>query len=258
MGITNGSPSIISGQTTATVSATVYPARAPQSVSWTSSSDLVSISQPSANSVTITGTNNTGRSQYVPVDGIASNGFRVTAWVYVQPPYINAPTFAVPPSISIASNETATLNYAFNPVANRTDQSVITWYSCADAGCSAPRVVGISNGGIPLQTYTLQGGDIRKYLQATIQPKWDISNAGTAVTTISSSPVPAVQPTTVSPNFLNFPPNPESAYISGYWTVLGTWTSEPQPCGGNFRERLGLESLIAGRISSLPAGRSCG
>jgi hypothetical protein len=89
---------------------------------------------------------------------------------------------------------------------------------------------------IPLQTYTLHGGDVDKYLEATIQPKWDISNPGAATTAIASTPISManIVSTTISPNFLNFPPNPESAFISGYWTVLGTWTSEPTPIGGTF------------------------
>jgi hypothetical protein len=133
-------------------------------------------------------------------------------------------------------------------VPNRTDESIITWYSCADSSCSNPRIVGISNGNIPLQTYTLQEGYLGNYLEATIQPKWDISNPGTAVTVIATTPIAVMNivSTTDSPNFLNFPPNPESAYISGYWTVLGTWTSEPTPIGGTFVNNWGLRASSQG------------
>jgi len=242
MGITNGSPSIITSQTTATISATVFPARAPNTVTWSTSSPLVSLNQSVGSSIIVSGTNNTGISQYVPINATASDGFFITAWVFVQPPFISPPTLAAQPTIGTPINGTVSLNYTLNPVPNRTDQSVITWYSCADPSCSNPRIVGISNGNIPLQTYTLQGGDVGNYLEATIQPKWDISNPGALVTTIATTPIASVSlvSTTVSPNFLNFPPNPESAYISGYWTVLGTWTSEPTPIGGTFVNNWGL------------------
>ncbi len=248
MGITNGSPSIITNQTTATIGATVFPARAPQTINWSTSSSLVSLSQSVGASITVAGSNNTGVSQYVPINATASDGFYITAWVLVQPAYINPPTLSSAPVISVSTNGTATLNYAFNPVINRIDQSIITWYSCVDPSCSAPRVVGISNGGLPLQTYTLQGGDVGNYLEATLQPKWDISNPGAAVSAISTAPIPvsSVVSSTVSPNFLNFPPNPESAFLSGYWTVQGTWTSEGQPVGATFVNGWGLRAASQG------------
>jgi pectin methylesterase-like acyl-CoA thioesterase len=248
MGITNGSPSIITNQTSATISATVFPARAPNTITWSTSSPLVSLNQSAGSSVTVSGTNNTGISQFVPINATASDGFFITAWVFVQPPFISPPTLAAQPTIGPPINGTVSLNYTLNPVPNRTDQSIITWFSCADPSCSSPRIVGISNGNMPLQAYTLQGGDVGKYLEATIQPKWDISNPGTAVTAIATTPIALanIVSTTVSPNFLNFPPNPESAFISGYWTVLGTWTSEPTPIGGTFVNNWGLRASSQG------------
>ena len=46
---------------------------------------LVSLNQSGA-SVIVSGTNNTGVSQFVPINATASNGFFITAWVFVQPP----------------------------------------------------------------------------------------------------------------------------------------------------------------------------
>lgn len=248
IGITNGTPSIISGQTTATVSATVFPARAPHTITWSTSSPLVSLNQSVGASVTVTGTNNTGISQYVPIDATAPNGFHITAWVFVQPPFISAPTFAVLPKIGAPVNGTVTVSYTLKSVPNRTDQSVITWFSCPDPTCTTPRTVGISNNNIPLQTYTLQAGDVGQYLKATIQPKWDISNPGTAVSATGTTPILVTNlvSTTVSPNFLNFPPNPEAAFISGYWTVQGTWSSIPPPIGGSFIDGWGLRAASQG------------
>lgn len=243
IGMTNGSPSIITGQSTATVTATVFPARAPNTLNWSSPSSLVSLSQnATGSSVTVTGNNVTGVSQYVPINATAENGFYTTAWVYVQPPYISPPTFISPPSLSAPFNGTVTVNYQLSPVPNRTDESIITWYSCSDSSCSNPRAVGISNGNVPLQTYMLQLGDVGNYLEAIIQPKWDISNAGTAVSAIATTPVAIsnIVSTTDSPNFMNFPVTANSSYVDGYWTVDGTWTSEAQPVGSTFVNGWGI------------------
>src|SRR6201996_1221279 len=127
MAMTNGSPSIITSQTTATIGATVYPARAPKTITWSTPSSLVSLNQTSGSSITVTGTNNTGVSQYVPINAMASDGFYTTAWVFVQPAFITPPTFATMPTIGTPGNGTVTLNYTLNPVPNRPDQSIITW-----------------------------------------------------------------------------------------------------------------------------------
>jgi hypothetical protein len=242
MGMTNGTPSIVSGQTTATIGATVFPARAPNTITWSSPSSLVSLNQTTGSSITVSGQNNTGVSQYVPINATAPNGFFITAYVFVQPPFISAPTFSSLPTIGPPVNGTVTLNYTLNSIPNRSDESIITWSSCPDSTCATPRIVGISNNNIPLQTYALQEGDIGNYLEASIQPKWDISNPGAAFTVVAATRIvlPNIMSTTVSPNFLNFPPNVESAYISGYWTVLGTWTSEAPPIGGTFVNGWGL------------------
>ena len=242
MGMTNGTPSIVSGQTTATVGATIFPARTSNTITWSTPSSLVSLNQTTGSSITVSGTNTTGISQYVPINATTSDGFYITAQIFVQPPFISAPTLASTPTIGAPANGMVTLNYTLNSVPNRIDESIITWSSCADSSCSNPRIVGISNNNIPLQTYTLQEGDIGSYLEASIQPKWDISNPGTAVTVIAPTPIvlPNIVSTTVSPNFLNFPPNMETAYIRGYWTVLGTWTSEGPPIGGTFVNGWGL------------------
>lgn len=248
MGMSNGTQSIVSNQTTATVSATVFPARAPNTITWSTPSSLISLNHSTGPNVVVSGMNTTGISQYVPVNATAPNGFHVTAWIFVQPPFISAPTLASTPTIGAPVNGTVTLNYKLNAVPNRTDQSVISWFSCSDAACSSPRPVGISNNNMPLQTYTLQAGDVGNYLKATIQPKWDISNAGPAVSATSTTRVVQsnIVTTTVSPNFLNFPPTPEAAFISGYWTVQGTWQSEAPPIGGSFVNGWGLRVASQG------------
>jgi pectin methylesterase-like acyl-CoA thioesterase len=242
MAITNGNPSIITNQTTATISATVTPARAPNTITWSTNSNLISLNQGTGASVIVSGANNTGVSQYAPITVSAPNGFYITAWVFVQPPFIAPPTFVSPPTLTAPFNGTVTLKYTLNAAAGQIDQSIITWSSCDNASGSNPRTVGISNGNVPLQTYSLQLGDVGRYLQATIQPKLDISNPGTAVPVIAGTPIAIsnIVSTTVSPNFMNFPVTANSNYVSGYWTVLGTFTSQAQPTGSTYVNAWGV------------------
>ena len=174
-----------------------------------------------------TGQNTTGQSQYIQINATAANGFHVTAWVFVQPAYISPPTLMSGPTLGGPSNGTLTANYKLNLTAGRADQSIITWYSCDDASGSNPRAVAVSRGNVPLRSYTLVPGNIGKYLRAGVQPKVDISDPGPEVFAISSRPIAAsdIKSTTVSPDFTNFATTANGSYVSGLWTVLGTWTS---------------------------------
>jgi hypothetical protein len=227
MAMTGGSPNIITGRAGATMSATVSPARAKQTITWSTSSNLVSLSSTEGSSIVVTGHNTSGSAQYVQVKATAANGFYAMAWVYVQPPYIDPPKFRSVPGLGAPSNGTVTASYQLNIAAGRIDQSIIDWYSCDDLSCVNPRAVAVTKGDVPLATYTLTPGDIGRYIKASIQPKADISDPGPAAAAVTATPIAksALTSTTVSPNFANFVTTPNSSYVSGYWTVLGTWAS---------------------------------
>jgi hypothetical protein len=265
MGITTGNPTVITAGTiagtTGRITGVVYPARASQSITWSSTSNLVSLSPTTGLSTTVTGANNTGVSQYVPVNATASNGLFQTGYPFVEPPYINPPTFVSAPALSTPANGTISVNYQLNLASNRTDNSIITWYACTDANGDNPREVGISESytappvdNVPLQTYTLQLGDVGSYIKATVTPQADISNPGTAESVIASTPITLAEigPTTQSPNFTvnpnfgNFPVVAETAYVPGYWTVSGTWTNEAQPTGSTFVNGWGIRVASQG------------
>jgi hypothetical protein len=205
--------------------------------------------------VTVTGANNTGVSQYVPINATASNGFFVTGHPFVEPAYISPPTFTSDPTLSAPVNGTVTVNYTLNLASNRTDNSIITWYACSDSNGDNPREVGISESftappvhNVPLQTYTLQLGDVGMFLKATVTPQADISNPGTAMSVVATTPITLsnIVSSTVSPNFGNFPVAPEAAYVPGYWTVDGTWTNEAQPVGSTFDNGWGIRVASQG------------
>ncbi len=236
MTMTNGHPSIITGQTTATIGAAIQPARASGTITWSTASNLVSLNQTVGASIIVTGTNNTGVSTFVPITASASNGFHITAWVLVQPPFISPPAFISGPTVGAPFNGTVTTSYALNLPPNPTEQSIITWYSCSDSSGSNPRTVAVSNGNIPLKTYTLQLGDVGRFMRVGIQPKVDISNAGPAVFAVASTPIllSDIKSTTVSPNFTNFVTANNTAIVNGYWTVTGGWANQAQPVGSTF------------------------
>ena len=220
------SPTVRTGTAGATVTANVLPARAKDTpVTWSAPSDMVSISPATGNKVTITGNNKTNRAEWVSVKAMAKNGFFVTVPVYVEPAFIAPPAFTRQPAIAAAANGKVNVNYALD-LGGSEDQSLITWYQCADPQCASPGPVAVSRGNLPLRTYTLTAGDVGKYLRVGIQPKHNISDPGSEVASIATKPVAAsdIKSSVVSPNFRNFVATENPTYDNGHWTVIGTWT----------------------------------
>jgi hypothetical protein len=221
--LTRGSASIRTGDSGVTLGATVTPARADQTLMWSSDSDLVALSQTTRSSVLVAGRNTTSQAEWVPVHAIATNGVYVTAWVYVEPKYIRSPSITAGPTLNPPVNGTVSIDYTLN-LGGREDQSLVTWYICDDAAGAHPRCVAVSRGNEPLKTLPLTPGAIGKYLKATVQPKCNISEPGPESWVMSARPVTAADVSaTVSPNFRNFVTETNDTYVSGLWTVLGTW-----------------------------------
>src|SRR6185312_600079 len=227
-------PSIRTGGAGAEIGVNVLPARAKDAkITWSVASPakakLVKLSTSTGDSVTVTGSNSTNKAEWVPVRATAPNGFYVQAFVYVEPRFIDAPSFVKQPVIAapIAGKVSVryTLDLAKHP--GLTDESLITWSQCEDAQCANPRKVAVSRGDEPLKTYTLTPGDVGKYLQVSIEPKHNISDPGAAVTVVSAKPVTKdeVPSQNVNPNFRNFVEAPNADIANGEWTVTGTFTS---------------------------------
>lgn len=228
IGLTGGSPSIRTGERGATLGATVTPARADQTVTWSTKSDLISLSQTTGSKVVVTGRNTTSQAEWVAVKASATNGFYVTAYVYVEPKYIDPPSVTAGPTLNPPANGIAIVDYTLK-LDGREDQSLVTWYICDDAAGANARKVAVSRGNQPLKTLPLTPGYVGKYLKVTVQPKHNISDPGPEVQTVSANPIAAtdVRSTTVSPNFRNFVSETNEAYVSGLWTVLGNWAVLP-------------------------------
>jgi hypothetical protein len=222
--LTNSKASIRTGDPGATISATVTPIRADQTITWSTKSDLISLSQTTGSNVVVTGRNTTDQAEWVAVKAAATNGIYATAYVYVEPKYIDPPTLNAGPALNPPSNGTVTVNYTLNS-GSREDQSLVSWYICDDAAGNNSREIAVSRGNQPLKTLPLTPGYVGKYLKVTVQPKLNISEPGPAVPAMSARPVAAadVRSTTVSPDFRNFVTATNDTYASGLWTVLGNW-----------------------------------
>ncbi len=222
--LTNGASSIRTGGPGATIGATVIPLRADQTITWSTKSGLISLSQTTGPNVVVTGRNTTDQAEWVAVRATATNGIYVTAYVHVEPKYIDPPPVTAGPTLNSPSNGTVTVSYTLKS-GGREDQSLVSWCICDDAAGNNPREVAVSRGNQPLKTLPLTPGYVGKYLKVTVQPKLNISEPGPAVQAMSTKAVAAadVRSTTVSPDFRNFVPTTNDTYVSGLWTVLGNW-----------------------------------
>ena len=244
-----GNASIRTGGPGVTLAATVLPQRAADAViHWSidakGDSKLITLSADTGKSITVTGRNATNHAEYVSVNATAANGFYVTSHIYVEPKYIDPPTFARKPAIGLPADGKITVSYALN-LGGREDESIIDWYVCDDAQCATRREVAVSRGNLPLRQLTLLPGFADKYIEAGIRPKHNISDPGPETVAISARPISSSKTREeINPDFRNFVETPDADYVSGMWTVLGTWTSS---VGENLVNGYGL------RIASIGA-----
>jgi pectin methylesterase-like acyl-CoA thioesterase len=244
-----GNSSIRTGGPGVTLTATVLPQRVADTViHWSidgkGNSKLVTLSADTGKSITVTGSNATNRAEYVSVNATAANGFYVTSHIYVEPSYIDPPTFARKPAVGLPVDGKVAVTYALN-LGGRDDESIIDWYVCDDAQCATRREVAVSRGNVPLRQLTLLPGFADKYIEAGVRPKHNMSDPGPETVAISAQPISSSKTReNINPDFRNFVETPNTDYVSGMWTVLGTWTSS---VGENFVNGYGL------RIASIGA-----
>ncbi|MGA1984369.1 MAG: hypothetical protein ABSG84_18115 [Acidobacteriaceae bacterium] len=244
------SPTVRTGATGAAITVTPFPTRANANVTWSTPSNLVTVSSTTGNNVTIAGNNHTGRAEWVVVKAKAADGFSVMVPVNVEPAFIDPPKFVSKPAIATPVDGKVAVHYTL-ALGGHEDQSLITWYQCDDAPCASPRAVAVSRGDLPLRSYTLTAGDVGKLLRVSIQPKHNISDPGPAVVATASKPIAAanVTSTTVNPHFRNFVATENSSIESGEWTIIGTWTPVT---GDNLVNGYGLR--ISGLAGTAPRG----
>ena len=224
--LTGGAPTIRTGGSGATFGATLTPARATDpKITWSTKSDLVTLSATTGAKVTVTGRNPTDRAEWVPINATAANGFFVTAWVLVEPKFIDPPAVTTAPTLTAPANGSVRVNYALD-LRGKADESLISWSICDDAAGANARVIAVSRGNEPLQSLGLTPGCIGKFVKVSVQPKHAICEPGPAVVAVAAKSIAAadVPSTTVSPSFRHFVSAANETYVSGLWSVLGTWT----------------------------------
>lgn len=222
-------PTIRTGAAGITIGATVLPSdAADKTITWSTKSDLIALSRTRGANVVVTGNNTSETAQYVPINATASNGFYVTAYVYVQPKFIAPPTVAAPVKLQPPVDGKVAVDYALN-LGGREDESVVTWFTCDDAKGTGAKKAAVSRGDEPLTQYTLMPGDVGKFLRVSVEPKLAISDPGPAIYAMAAAPiVPGdIRSPDVSANFRNFVEAASDSPLPGLWTVEGVWSVVP-------------------------------
>jgi hypothetical protein len=215
----------------ARIAAAVTPGRAADAgITWSTKSDLVSLSRTTGADIVVTARNTTGKSQWIPINATAPNGFYVTAYVYAEPRYISPPAFTSTPRIGADKIGTVFVSYALD-LGTHEDQSLVSWSICDDAACAKAREVAVSRGSQPLKNLQLLPGFAGKFIRVGVQPKVEISEAAPAVYAITAAPIPAtaIPSANVSLNFRNLVAAPNESYTRGLWTILGPWSVAAEP-----------------------------
>ncbi len=224
------STTIRSGQTTATLTASVTPAAYAGSSAlgkWhytASNPGVVEITPGANNSITVVGKNTTAGPVEVIIKAKNELGLEACARVKVEPAFVEPPTFARAPAITPPADGRVTLGYTLNLGSNlRTDESSVTWYRCTDAQGANPLKVAVSRRSRPEIAYTLSAGDVGAYLMATIQPKHSVSEAGPLQTFFSRSAVAKgdVKIQAIDTDFQNVPTDAQPKILPGTWTLDG-------------------------------------
>ena len=210
----------------AKLGAMVTPVRATDpTIRWSTTSTLVALSEATGPSTSVIARNTTNRTEWVPINATASNGFYVTAWVCVEPKLIDPPAVVTAPTLTTPAKGRVGVNYTLD-LQSQEDQSLISWSICDDATGANARLVAVSRGNEPLKSLELTPGYVGKFLRVSVEPKHPICEAGPAVAVVSAQPITAADlpSTTVSPVFRNFVSTASETYVSGLWTILGNWT----------------------------------
>lgn len=213
------------GQAGVDIAAKVTPAYAADpSIAWSTDSDLIRLGSSTGSRIHVTGNNMTEQAEWVAVHAAAANALFATAWIYVEPEYIDPPVVVSAPTLSAPDDGRITLNYGL-ALDGRPDQSLVTWsvffYSIPE------QVIAVSRGDEPLRSLPLTPGCVGKFIKATLYPKHRRSEPGPPVSVIAG-PIQKsdITTTTVSPNFRYFPVTANQTFRHGMWYVSENWTVE--------------------------------
>ena len=101
--------------------------------------DLISLSQTTGSNVVVTGRNTTSQAEWVAVTAAATNSLYATAYVYVEPRYVDPPVVTAGPNLNPPSNGMVTVDYSLD-LGGREDQSIVSWYVCDESAGTIARL----------------------------------------------------------------------------------------------------------------------
>lgn len=184
------------------------------------SEDLVELTVNKDGSCTVKGINDYDESKKVIIYAKSETGLEAACEIEVAPSVLASPNFTKKPVMGTPKDGIVTVSYQLD-LGKREDQSLITWYRCTDKSGSNPVEVAVTNLNEPEYNYELTFGDVGYYLMATIQPKHVRSQAGKAVSVITSDKIKIsdVKQYSISTDFQNFPVEYNKTIAPGFWTV---------------------------------------
>ncbi len=225
--LTNGAARIRTAEAPVEVTASVQPKSATSKVWWSTKSPLVRLSATEGDRIVVTAANTSDRTQVAAVEATADNGFSSTAYVTVDPAYRPSPELVAAPVLKSSSPGKLRVAYDLAAAGGRTDQSLVTWFTCADAACAHPERLAVSRGDQPLRELAISNGLAGRYVMGTVEPKHDLSRPGPARKT-PAVPAPAATSAvkSASVDLRSLPDSKADDRWEGDWRLTGEWSPQ--------------------------------
>ena len=113
--------------------------------------------------------NNLDTARNILVTASTRSGLEAAVLLVVTPQILDAPAFAITPSVFLQNNGVLKATYKLNSV--YVDRSDIKWFRCTDAKGSNPVEIMVSRFNRPLKNYTLSPADEGYYIAMSIAPQ---------------------------------------------------------------------------------------
>ncbi|MFA9390010.1 MAG: hypothetical protein ACERKD_09390 [Prolixibacteraceae bacterium] len=156
----------------------------------------------------------------VVVQASTSSGLEAASVITVSPKRLKAPDFSELPFLTKSNGGSLSVHYALNTEFE--DQSLVSWYRCADADGTNPFEVAVSRLNVPCQEYTLRIGDVGYYIMVEVAPKHLRCDAGAPERFILANPIMANDVKTdaniLKTDFKNISLRNQLDLIPGFWT----------------------------------------
>ncbi len=166
-------------------------------------------------------TNMNDQTTEVIVGASTPSGLQAASVLNVAPSKLEPPQFISIPSISKSKSGMLSVGYKLD--SRFEDQSLVTWYRCADAKGGNPVEVAVSRLNKPMLDYELSAGDIGYYIMAAVAPKHLRCDAGTPVSVVMRKPVNAkdvrADKNILHTDFLNVSTRNQEKVMPGFWTL---------------------------------------